>query len=203
MKRHGSLSHWPLAPLALALFVLVQLVTACGVSKTPDAPPARAVSSRALSDPTCVTLQRGAAGSVSDTHISSQQPDHNAGSLPELYVGQVGRHARQGLLYFDTSSIPSHATLSSATLALWAQGPDGPSALTAHAITKDWQETSVTWGSFASGFAPQTAASVTTSSRPGPVSLSLTTLVSAWVRFPALNHGVLLQQPDGHTLLQA
>lgn len=190
-----------LLPLTIVLAVLSQLILGCGDSQSAGEPAARAALSQSLSEPTCVTLRRGAGSTVSDTHIFSQQPGQTAGSEPELYVGQVGRHTRQGLISFDAASIPLHATVTSADLTLWRQGPSKSSPLIAHAATATWQESSASWSSFASGFAPQIAASVQPGARPGPISLSLTELVSAWVHFPSLNHGLLLEQAEAHSLL--
>ncbi|WP_169800629.1 DNRLRE domain-containing protein [Archangium gephyra] len=194
------MSPWRI-PLVLVLSLLSQVFSGCGSSPTVDEPSPFTVSGQSLAGTTCVTLQRGSAGTVADTHISSQQPAHTAGSEPVAHVGDAGRYTRQALLHFDTSSIPPHATLTSATLSLWRQGSSHPSPLTAHAITSPWQEQSVSWQDFSSSFAPQVAATFQASRTPGALSTSLRELVSIWVRNPTLNHGLLLQQSEGHSLL--
>ncbi|HEX8435576.1 DNRLRE domain-containing protein [Archangium sp.] len=195
-----SMHSW-CCPWVLVLALLLQVLSGCGTSLTVDEPSPLTATAQSLTGTTCMTLQRGGTGTVADAHISSQQPSHAAGSEPIAYVGEVGQHTRQALLHFDTSSIPPHATLTSATLSLWRQGPSPASTLTAHAITAPWQEQSVSWEGFASAFAPQVAVSLQASGKPGLLSTSLTELVSTWVRHPSLNHGLLLQQSQGHSLL--
>ena len=186
--------------LALVLSLSYSL-SGCGNALTADDASSFARSEQSLSDTTCITLQRGTSGSVADAHISSHQPSHASGSEPVLHVGQVGVHSRQALLRFDTSTIPPHATLTSATLSLWRQGSSQPFSLTAHAITAPWLEESVSWQGFSSASAPQVAASLSSSGKPGPLSTSLMALASVWVRYPSLNRGLLLQQSQGHSLL--
>ncbi|WP_309890024.1 DNRLRE domain-containing protein [Archangium sp.] len=193
---------WPGYPLlALVLSLLLPGLSGCGDTTASENAPAITRSSQSLADSTCITLQRGFGGDVADTQLSSHQVGHTAGSESELYVGQVGRHTRHGLLRFDTASIPPHATITSASLTLWRQGPSHSATLRAHAITAPWQEASITWEGFSAAFAPQVAATLSVGSRPASVSMSLTELVATWVRFPSLNHGLLLQQPEGHSLL--
>ncbi|HZH76456.1 MAG TPA: DNRLRE domain-containing protein [Archangium sp.] len=196
-----TLERYGLLLCALVVSLLSQSLSGCGNAQLSEEPAALASLTQNLTDTTCVTFQRGSVGAVSDAHVSSHQPELNSGALPELYVGQVGRHTRYGLLHFDTSPIPAHATITSATLSLWRQGPSQPSSLTAHAVTHPWQEASVSWSRIASGFAPQVAASAQTEARPGALSFSLRELVATWTRFPSLNQGLLLQQSERHSLL--
>src|SRR5690349_13465330 len=115
-------------PFAWVLCLLAQLVAGCSDSQSADELPVRTSQGQALAASTCVTLQRGSS-LASDAHISSHQPAEASGSQPELYVGQVGRNTRHALLRFDTSSIPPHATVTSASLSLWRQGPAQPASL--------------------------------------------------------------------------
>ena len=151
---------------------------------------------------TCVTFHRGAQGAVADAHISSHQPAHTAGEAVELYVGQVGKNQRQALLRFDMSSIPPEALVTSATLRVWRNPSSALATPGVHAITSAWQESTVSWNSFRSAFAPQIAARLDLSSRhSGALSTDLTSLVRSWVRSPSVNHGLLLEQASGHSLL--
>lgn len=198
-RREPTVSRLLLLPLALSTLALG--FAGCGSSLMEEPPPSLSESTHALSETSCITLHRGAEGSFADASISSQQPGHSTGSQPQLQVGQLGHHSHYGLLRVDTSAIPPQATLTSATLTVWRQGPAKEATLRAHAILAPWQEPSVTWAGFASAFAPQSASSAQTGGPSEPISLSVTGLVSTWVRHPALNHGLLLEQPEGHSLL--
>jgi len=182
---------------------LAALAAACVDTTTEEAAGGLPSVAQALSEnSTCVTFQRSAQGAVQDAHISSHQPAHTAGEAPELYVGQAGRNQRQGLLRFDIGSVPSEAIVTSATLRVWRNPSSALATPGVHAITSAWQEDTVSWSSFRAGFAPQTAARMEVSSRhAGALSANLTSLVRSWVRSPSLNHGLLLEQASGHSLL--
>lgn len=137
--------------------------------------------------PTCVTFQQGLHGQVADAKISSRQPDKNFGKEPVASVSGVNGEVEQVLLRFDTSGIPQQAHLTSATLTPWQVNSGRPMALRAHAITRPWAEDSVTWRSFGAAFDASAA--------------DLPSLVASWVREPASNHGLLLAQSEGKTLL--
>src|SRR5687768_13753225 len=130
---HVSTRCWRMS-LVLLLSLVGPVFSGCGSSLSLEEPSPLTASAQSLTGTTCVTLQRGREGSVADASISSHQPSHTGGSEPVAYVGEVGRHTRQALLHFDTSVVPPHATLTSATLSLWRQGPSQSSTLTAHAV---------------------------------------------------------------------
>lgn len=153
--------------------------------------------------PTCVTFQRGTSGEVADAKISNRQPNKNFGNDPVASTSQVNRHVEQILLRFDTSGIPAQATLTSATLTLWQVNSGRPTTLMAHAITGPWAEDSVTWSSFGAAYDTSVAASLDASrpAHPSARVLDISGLVGSWVSEPSRNHGLLLAQPEGKTLL--
>ena len=164
--------------------------TGCGGTATDEergrslAVSARAV--RAASADTCVAFQRGSGGDVADAKLSNRQPDKRFGDDPVASVSRVNGHQEHLLLRFDTGSIPRHATVTSATLSLW-QTNGRPASLQAHAVTRPWDEATVTWNGFGSTV------------ESGVVDVS--SLVSTWVRRSASNHGLLLTQSEGKTVL--
>jgi hypothetical protein len=145
------------------------------------------VSARAVrTADTCVVFQRGSGGDVADAKLSNRQPDKRFGDDPVASLSSINGHQEQLLLRFDTGSIPRHATVTSATLSLW-QSNGRPTSARAHAVTRPWQEATVTWNGFGSAHESGVA--------------ELSSLVSTWVRRPASNHGLLLEQPEGKTVL--
>jgi hypothetical protein len=152
---------------------------------------------------TCIAFQRGSNGQVADAKVSNRQPDKRFGDDPVASISNANGQQEQLLLRFETGNIPRHASITSATLTLWQTNSGRPTSLRAHAITHPWQEASITWNGFASAHAPDVAAPL---DAPGPAhpaarTLDVSSLVSSWVRQPESNHGLLLAQPEGKTLL--
>ena len=158
-----------------------------GTSTDEESGPTLGVSARAVQTAdTCVAFQRGSGGDVADAKLSNRQPDKRFGDDPVASVSSVNGHQEHLLLRFDTGSIPRHATVTSATLSLW-QTNGRPASLRAHAVTRPWDEATVTWNGFGSA------------AESGVVDVS--SLVSTWVRRSASNHGLLLTQSEGKTVL--
>jgi hypothetical protein len=193
-------------PLGLAALLALAAHGGLGCGGDPLPPPAALSSSHsALSSTqsTCLSFQRGSGGLVADAELSTRQPDKHLGDKPVAAVSHTNGQREHLLLRFDTSAIPSHATVTSATLTLWQTNSGRPSSLRAHAVTRPWQEGSVSWRSFGSSFVSEPAASLDTPgpSHPGTRSLDVSALASAWVSQPDSNHGLLLAQPEGKVLL--
>lgn len=70
----------------------------------------------------------------------------SSGAATSFYVGRLGPNGaqkiRRGLLRFDTSSIPTNATITSVTLTLHvgSVGSGGGNVINLHRVTKDWGE---------------------------------------------------------------
>lgn len=92
---------------------------------------------------------------TSDTTLYSDNPTHNAGWGTSAYAGQTIAHGfRRMLLRFDLSSIPSNATVVSASLAMQVtQVPTGGGSVTQalHRVTDSWVEGNVSLVSGAGG----------------------------------------------------
>ncbi len=140
--------------------------------------------------PTCVTIQRGTFGGVSDAHISQGSPNNNYGTSNALSIGLTSS-ARNGLVQFDLSSIPSNAVIASATLTLRVIAGGG-SVLRAHRVTAAWSESTVTWASFADAYLA--AVEATASLSGSDYTADLTALTQAWVSGSFTNNGVLLER---------
>src|SRR5690349_10065242 len=125
----------------------------------------------------CVTIQRGAFGSVADAYLKSNAWHKNTGAQPLLRVS--GREA--ALLRFDLASIPSSAAISRATLKLYVNGQNGDGSTEVHRILKPWSEVSVTFASFGQSFVASPAASFRVETRTALKSVDVTSLVRNWV----------------------
>ncbi len=217
--KRGTVAFYPFSPfngskaqgkaLHLALLslwgLLILASTGCDNASqgeaTSDNELARARVALSNEGATCVSFQRGAQGGVADTKISNRQPDKFFGNEPVASISSVNGHVEQVLLRFDTQSIPTTASISSATLTVWQTNSGRPTSLKAHAITAAWTENAVSWRSFAGAYAPEVAASVDAPSHTAPRSLDVAALVAQWVQTPESNHGLLLEQQEGKTLV--
>jgi RHS repeat-associated protein len=161
-------------------------------------------------------------GNALDTTLSSLQPttahDTLQGGMPWFEVGNdsvVLGKARAVIKFPDLSAIPAGATVQNALMTLWStQANNAVAAYEAHALSKDFDETTATWqrASTATAWTTQggdfTAAAADTVDQlvtPARHNWDLTTMVKGWVATPTTNHGVLLKvanetTPAEHTL---
>jgi hypothetical protein len=154
-------------------------------------------------DPETVVIQPGGR----DTWLNSGSPTFNYGVDTELEVDGDLNHA---LVWFDLSSIPAEARVTSADLGLSLQGLSGPSMdVSVHRATQSWQEGSgsgsatgdgATWNTRDGAVAWSTAggdydvaAASTTVSAPGPYTWDVTGIVDDWARGGVPNEGLLLR----------
>lgn len=91
--------------------------------------------------------------------------------------------------------IPSGATITSATLNIFANNvdPAGNTPVNVHQATAPWDEATVTWNSFGASYAPAVIDSFTPPFA-GWQTADVTALVQAWVDGTAPNNGLLLEQ---------
>ena len=163
--------------------------------------------------PTPVILNLGPANTtVKDTYLSKWVTDENYGG------GALGQRLRvyasdfRSMVYFDTSSIPTDATLFQASLHLYLDSyehrPDIVPNVGVYRVVTDWEELQATWNhrltevSWASAGCDSAADRDTTpvsSALIEGVSLwyqwPLTSLVQEWVWHPTSNKGVILINP--------
>ena len=86
--------------------------------------------------------------SDADTHMLQNQPDDTHGDLDHLYVlSRAGDKNRRALIHFDLSSIPSGATIESATLHLRILAVNADRTHNVHRVTASWTEAGATWNS--------------------------------------------------------
>ncbi|MFO0758037.1 MAG: DNRLRE domain-containing protein [Byssovorax sp.] len=142
---------------------------------------------------TCVTVRRGQ-GKAFDAMLSSEKAANNYGASTVNFIGAAagGVDHFQSLLKFDLTGIPPGATITSANVAL-SQTNNGAGTWNAHLITAPWDESTVTWQSFAGAFDATTFKSGSTAN-PSIV-FSVMPQVQAWVNGAMPNHGFLLEQP--------
>jgi hypothetical protein len=125
-----------------------------------------------------------------------------------LYVGADG--AVKSLLRFELSSIPTTASVSEASLAVyWRANSNGNSlTLAAHRVLQAWvdsqatrlqRQSGVNWqaagmGSGSDYLASADGAALLAGAAGVWISVDVTDMVRAWVQEPASNHGLVLLQ---------
>ena len=130
--------------------------------------------------------------SVADTIVDQANPAQNYGSglTMDVQRGSV----RRSLVRFDFSLIPSGATITAATLELYATAVPGTSRnLAVHRITAAWVEGSATWTSFAGAFETAAAATIAGGTSTGWKTWTVTSLVRALFEGTYANHGFLVK----------
>lgn len=139
---------------------------------------------------TCLGLYRGSV-SVHDAWIAQNDPSSNFGT-GTLTTGGVLYGSV--LLWFDVSAIPPNATITKGFLRV-SQTYNGNAPVDAHLITAPWTESTVTYTSFASTFAPTPfTSSVVGGGQFPPIYFDMIPTLQAWVDGTVVNHGVLLKQ---------
>jgi hypothetical protein len=131
-----------------------------------------------------------------DTYIDGGSPTNNYGSDNTFEVRPDNGADRRGLLKFDLSSIPSNATITSATLYLYERGNKTGQTTYIYRVTSNWNESTVTWsnwslpgGNFDSstsyfGYLPEQNNCMLT--------MDLSSLVQAWMNGTYTNYGLML-----------
>lgn len=174
--------------IAIGLVVLAAMGCA-------ESDPTPATSQEVLTTAKCVTIQRGRGnGVVADAHIKPNALKKNFGDKPALRVSS----SDEALLRFDLGAIPSSATVTKATLKLFANGEAGDGRLELHRITAPWTESDVTFANFKQMFAPALVAATRLESKTAQKSIDITSLVAAWVGGSVKNYGVELEVGPDH-----
>ena len=163
---------------------------------------------------TTVVLQEGLNGyaGTSDTYIDTYSKTSNFGNTATM----IGAENQEALVRFDLSSIPSDATVSSATLEFYISSNNGNSGgntiVINHILNRNWVESQATWNVYATGsnwatpglgsgtdHAASTDATASVGYAPVNVwaAFSITSLVQNWVNGVIPNNGVLLHSGNG------
>ncbi len=155
---------------------------------------------------TCVTLQRGTFGNVEDTTIvpSITYPGWG-GDLVEMHSGCCD----EALVKFDVSSIPTNATVTSATLGLHSLDSIYNATIFARYALAPWTESTASFDSFNQQAYSQTMGSMVASTPRAAQTMGLTpATVQGWVDGSLANNGLVLeammsQSPDYSSWQQA
>jgi hypothetical protein len=159
--------------------------------------------------PGTVVLQQGVDGysGVTDTYVYLYAPNDNYAWGDALKVGYRQQYA--GLLRFELGSIPYGATVTQATLQVYASGWSGRNVTAgAYAVLRPWGVDQATWNaaSSSSNWALPGCNDTTTDRRSTPeatfltagiykwYALDVTGLVREWVNGTLGNQGLLLRQ---------
>ncbi len=146
----------------------------------------------------CVTIQRGALGTVRDATLWQNAPGWNDSASPNLSTGSAaGAGRRRSVVYFGLSPVPVGATVLSASLVFHQTYAVESSAVSVHRVTIPWDERTVTWSSIGdSGFESESAATIAAEAGVGARAADVSALVRSWALGTARNDGVLLAEDD-------
>lgn len=134
-----------------------------------------------------------------DTFTSSNRPNMNWGSDPNLRVGfnlTQGNGAERIYLFFSVASIPSGATVQSARLRAFLNGSspngDAPMGLLARFLNSPWDAATLTWANYT----PSWGAEIGVGQVPattGWIEAEIGGAVQEWVSGTRANNGILIQ----------
>ncbi|MGW0886121.1 golvesin C-terminal-like domain-containing protein [Streptomyces sp. NPDC002671] len=154
---------------------------------------------------------------VTDSTLSSTQPATNQDAMTSWGVGQhwleVGNNSStwgttRAAMKFDTSAIPTTATVLESRLFMWGAETDtdtNGAIYELHGLTKDFAETSATWNNATSttawtkpggDFSSTVSDTVPQVSEVGRHWWDATSLTQGWTRTPSSNHGALVKLAD-------
>jgi hypothetical protein len=200
MRTSSSLIGVP----ALALVVMGTAGCSSATGDPSAAPGEKVGAAQQAITATTVTITRGGGGVVRDAVIQSgANSPYNYGFNNEL---QSSKSATP-LLSFDVSSIPSGATIQSATLSLYfttTNGysvPSGGVSIGVYRITKPWLEGTVTGDNFGPTATVATATGSLAPITPNQwASVDVTSLVAGWVSGQSPNYGVAVKTTSSGTV---
>ncbi len=147
---------------------------------------------------TCVTISRSGGHGVADAWLRSDRATLNLGSFPQILAGRTGKEGlRRSLIRFSLAAVPSNATIVSSTMTLRQFGNNGAGTLDVHRAMSPWTESSVSWSSGSTNFAPGPVASFSNNGLGwvGSISVDLTGLTKDWYSGATANHGVMIKEP--------
>jgi hypothetical protein len=140
-----------------------------------------------------------------DTYIKADAATTNFGSNPIFEVRPDNGADRRGLLRFDLSSIPSNATITSATLYLYERDNKSGQITYLYRVTSSWNESTVTWQSWLSpgGDFDNSIAyfAYLPDQKNCMLTMEITALVQAWVDATYNNYGLILYSTGPNHIL--
>jgi hypothetical protein len=143
--------------------------------------------------PACYTGTPNGLLPSDDTYIRADSPLSNFGNDTTLEVRPDNGADHRGLLKFDLSSIPSNATITSATLYLYENDKKAGQTTYVYRVTSNWDEDTVSWillvGAFDNNisyftFLPNQSDCMLT--------MDIANLVQLWVNGTYPNYGLML-----------
>jgi len=121
---------------------------------------------------------------------------NNYGSHTTFDVRPDSGGGRRGLIKFDLSSIPSNATVTSATLYLYEKDSKSDQTTYIYRVTSYWNENTATWLSWALGGGDFDNSVSYFTFTPGQancmLTMNITSLIQLWVDGTYPNHGLML-----------
>jgi len=131
-----------------------------------------------------------------DTYIDSGSPANNFGNNNTFDVRPDNGADRRGLLKFDLSSIPSNATITSATLYLFERGNKTGQTTSIYRVTSNWNEGTTTWLSWLLLGGDFDASTSYFTYLPDQnncmLTMDITNLVQTWTNGTYTNYGLML-----------
>jgi hypothetical protein len=160
-------------------------------------------AARAYQPVSTLVLQPGAAAGV-DAYIWESNSNRNYGDSGETWVATGNNNEALALFRFDLDAIPANSRIINATLSVHHRNGNDPNVpVTAHRISRDWEEDEASWNRRTSGdnwTSPggdyDSAVVSTTDVGPGTNSRyewDLSSLVQDWSNGVSPNYGVLLR----------
>ncbi|HEX5837578.1 MAG TPA: DNRLRE domain-containing protein [Anaerolineales bacterium] len=156
--------------------------------------------------PACYSGTPGGILPSDDSYIDGGSPTRNNGTDNTFEVRPDNSADRRGLLKFDLSSIPSNATVNSATLYLHERGNKTGQITYIYRVTSGWSESTVTWNTWSTPGGDFDSSNAFFSYRPEQsncmLTIDLTNLVRAWLNGTYSNHGILLYSTGPNHIVQ-
>ena len=137
--------------------------------------------------------------SVADAYTRENYPNSNSGTGSSMRSGhELDQGTMRSYLRFDLSSIPSEATIDSASLVAYALSSSGSPTIEVWRAGESWVEGTITWNNkpdCQGVFFPDPFASQVISSSPAFVTWDVTLLVNLWFDGTYPNDGLCLKGP--------
>ena len=157
-----------------------------GSGDVPQPPPAQ----------TCVTIQRGGSGNVTDAFLAGDYSGYPTGGEINMYSGaSSGGNQNRVVVGFDLSPLPAanNATIQSATFSIYKSWSADNATVNVYRATSAWNEATVTRESFGAAIDPVAVGSFS-GGGTGMKSVDITSLVNGWRSGQYANDGIVLDE---------
>ena len=152
---------------------------------------------------TCVTIQRGGPGNITDAFLSGDYDGYETGPETQMWTGlSSAGNLNRVVMGFDLSPLPaaSAGSVTSATLRVYKTWSLGNAQIEVHRATAPWSELTVTRESFGAAIDPVAVGTFSGGGGEGFRTVDITALVQDWQSGAVPNHGLVLEEPpiEGH-----